>query len=217
MPLLNEQPRISDVVLMEEGESVLYTRDNITVLSGTPPAVVGTVLGAIALGVATSAVKASGANTGTGTLVLDAVTPILANAKPGLYTVRVTAVGVAVVTDPTGVVLGEIDYLPTTAVNFADRLKFVFTDSATHYVVGDGFDITVAAGSTKFVPIGPAALDGSQNAGGVLLTPIPVALVCAALTRGPAVVKLNGLIWPAGMSAGAKTAAMAQLTASASL
>jgi hypothetical protein len=217
MPLLTEQPRISDVILMELGEQVEYTRSNITIPAGTGPLVVGTVLGTSALGAASSAVKASGANTGTGTLVMDAVTPILANAKPGLYTVRIVAVGVAVVEDPTGTVIGEADYAPGAGVAFADRIKFELTDTATHFVVGDGFDITVAAGSGNYVPLAPAALDGSENAVAILLTPIPVALtvntVCAALTRGPAVLKLNGIVWPAGYSAPAIAAAMVQLNA----
>ncbi len=59
---------------------------------------------------ATSAAK-SGGNTGTGTNVPDATTPVLANAKSGVYTLRCTATatngGTFRLTDPTGVVLGD--------------------------------------------------------------------------------------------------------------
>lgn len=217
MSLLTEPIRISDVLLFEEGEAMNYVRDAVTVVSGTPNCVVGQVMGQISIGTATSAVKASGANTGAGTCIIDGTTPVLSNAKVGIYTVRVLAVGTFIVKDPKGVIVGDATYGAGATVTFADQIKFAFADDAsTHYVVGDGFDITVAAGSGKWTQVAPAAVDGSANAAGVLISPATSASADAAavaVTRGPAILKLNGLTWTSGMNSGQKTTAIAQLQA----
>ena len=184
-------------------------------MSGTATCLLGQVMGKIILGAASKAVKAGG-NTGAGTLTLDATTPVLANAKVGIYTVRVVAVGTFIVIDPYGVSVGEGIYGAGGSVTFADQVKFAFTDDgSTHYVVGDGFDITIAAGSGKYAQVTPAALDGSAVAAAVLLqAALPTADVQAvAVVRGPAIFKLNGLQWTSGMTAPQKTAAVAQLAA----
>lgn len=153
--------------------------DNVTVKSGATvntvtPLPRGTVMGQITVGTATSAAK-SGGNTGTGTLVLDSTTPVLANATAGVYTVRnIEAVvngGKFQVIDPKGVDLGTV-IIPAGAggsVTFSDRIKFVITDGGTDFIVGDGFDITVAAGSGKYIPSVITAVDGSQNPSGLLV------------------------------------------------
>ncbi len=155
------------------GAGQYYSRDTITLAQGNGVLKTGMVLGEILLGAATSAVKASGANTGNGTLVLDAATPILAGAAPGLYPVRVTAAGANSATlrvwDPRGAVLGDIEYAGAGAsATFADRIKFAVTDGTVDLAIGDGWDITIAPGSSKFVPVSATALDGSQNASAIL-------------------------------------------------
>lgn len=127
----------------------------------------GTVLGQIALGAASSAAK-SGGNTGNGTLVLDATTPILANALAGIYTVRCTVAGTNAATflviDPKGVSLGTASLSGSGGtLTFSDRIKFVITDGSTDFIVGDGFDVTIAAGTGKYIPSVVTAVDGSQN------------------------------------------------------
>lgn len=110
----------------------------------------GTVLEETVFGTATSAAK-SGGNTGNGTLVLDATTPTLFGAAPGVYTVRCIAAatngGNFLVNAPNGTSLGTFA-LPGTAggsVTFSNQIKFALTDAATDFAVGDGFDITVTA------------------------------------------------------------------------
>lgn len=143
------------------------SRENITIKSGAGKLVAGAILGMIAVGAATSAAKAGG-NTGTGTLTLDATTPVLAGAKSGVYSVRCIAAatngGTFRVEDPDGNVIGDVAVGGT----FSDDIKFAIADGGTDFVVGDGFDITVAVGSKKYVAHAPAALDGSQIAAGVL-------------------------------------------------
>lgn len=134
----------------------------------------GTVLGKITLGAATSAAK-QGGNTGTGTFVLDVTTPVLANATAGVYTLRnilaAANAGTFRLTDPKGVVLG--DFLITGgaggSVTVNDRIKGVITDGGTDFILGDGFDVTIAAGSGKYVPAVATALDGSQVPDGILV------------------------------------------------
>jgi hypothetical protein len=47
MSLLNENPRISDVILFEEGVEVEYTRDTVTIASGTVASGVGQLMGKV--------------------------------------------------------------------------------------------------------------------------------------------------------------------------
>jgi hypothetical protein len=214
--LLNENPRVSDVLLYEDGEEVNYVRDTVTIPNGTAAMPIGTVLGLGVQGASSSATKGGG-NTGTGTLTLDATTPELANVKPGVYTVTILATGRFQVIDPTGVDLGEMEFGSGATVTWADRIKFALADTSTHFVAGDGFTVTIAAGSAKASPLSLTAVDGTQVAYGVLLTPVPATLTAdtlvVVLTRGPAVVKSTGLVWPAGASAPQIAAGIAQLQA----
>ncbi len=136
----------------------------ITLLSGQN-CVRGTVLGKISLGTAS---ETHAGNTGNGAMILDVATPVLANARAGVYTVKcITAAanaGTFRVTDPLGRVLGDV----AVAGTFADQIKFVIADGATDFIVGDTFLVTVAAGSGKYVKSLAAALDGSQEPDAIL-------------------------------------------------
>lgn len=67
--------------------------------------------------------------------------------KPGVYGVRFTAPTKFDVTDPDGKVVGN----GTTGVAFNKAgVSFTLTAGATAAVDGDGFDVTVAAGSGKY-------------------------------------------------------------------
>ncbi|UDL95500.1 head decoration protein [Lichenihabitans sp. PAMC28606] len=155
----------------------------ITLAAGATPLPRGAVLGMIGVGTATSTVKASGANTGNGTLVLDPTTPVLANAKPGLYQVRFTSPTAYSVTDPAGGSLGP----GATGTAFADRLKFLATAGGTAFVAGDGFDIALTDGGSKYVLSVAAAVDGSQVPQLILAYDIPASVSdvpCAAYYMG---------------------------------
>lgn len=108
----------------------------------------GTVLEETVFGTAASAAK-TGGNTGNGTLTLDATTPTLYGAVPGVYTVRLIAAaansGTFRVTGPSGNVLGDV----TVGQTFSNQIKFATADGATDFVVGDGFDITVTAAAAS--------------------------------------------------------------------
>lgn len=141
--------------------------DNGAILSGENKALTirGCLLGKVTLGAATAAAKAGG-NTGNGTLTMDASTPILAGAQVGVYAVRVITAGTnsftARVTDPSGRVVGDIAVSGANASGtFSSQVKFAIADAATDFVVGDGFDITVAAGSGKYRVAVSTNVDGS--------------------------------------------------------
>src|SRR5215831_16611030 len=72
--------------LYSEDDGGTYSRENIQIKSGAGVIPGGRMLGAVTVA-STSAVKASGANTGNGTMGAITTTP---NTPPGLYTVRIT-------------------------------------------------------------------------------------------------------------------------------
>lgn len=146
--MLTEKNHAAEFLLSEGNGNI--SRENITLEATAVELVAGTVLAEKTLGTATVAAKAGG-NTGNGTLTMDATTPLLAGAMPGVYTVRcktaATNGGTFEVQDPDGFVLGEV----AVGATFSDDVKFAIADGATDFVVGDGFDITVAVGNGRYV------------------------------------------------------------------
>jgi hypothetical protein len=86
----------------------------------------------------------SGGNTGTGTCVLDATTPILPGVLPGVYQVRFSSATVYTVTGPNGLTVGT----GSNGTAFAQAIKFTTTAGGTAFIAGDGFDITVGTVTT---------------------------------------------------------------------
>lgn len=120
----------------------------------------GTVLGRITAGAAAAAAKAGG-NTGNGTI--SAVT-LQGGAKSGIYAVRMTGATTFKVEDPDGLVIESVG---ATGAAFADDIGFTITVGATPFVAGDGFDITVAAGTGYTIALA-AATDGSAIPAAIL-------------------------------------------------
>lgn len=208
----SEPANISDVLKYENGT---YSREVVVIASGEGVLEIGTVLGKLTKGAASSEAK-SGGNTGTGALTLDATTPVLANAKIGVYTVRCIATatggGTFRVEDPDGYVLGDV----AVGATFADGIKFVIADGDPDFIVGDGFDITVAEGSGKYVAHRDGAVTGSENAVAVLLQKVDAtsddqrAVICARMAE----VSSLGLKWHSSVDTqNKKLAAHAQLAA----
>lgn len=149
----------------------------------------GALLGRIKLGAASAAAKAGG-NTGNGTLTMDATTPLLAGAQAGVYTVRcITAAannGTFRITAPDGDVLGDV-VMAAGAGTFSNQVKFALADGASDFIVGDGFDITVAAGTGKYVLSLAAAVDGSQEPEAILVDDVDATAadkVCGVYVAG---------------------------------
>ncbi|ACI92712.1 putative phage protein Gp19 [Afipia carboxidovorans OM5] len=194
------------------------SRDNLKI-GASQTILAGTVLGVSAAKAmaAASAVKAGGANTGDGTMTLDANTPILPGAKLGVYTVRCIAAaangGTFRVENPNGDVIGDV----AVGATFADDIKFVIADGAADFVVGDGFDVTVTETDATLAEFG--ALNLADAAG--LAIAVAIALYPATTGAGESVeiagitrdCTVNGkcLEWPAGITDQQKAAAVSQL------
>jgi hypothetical protein len=183
--------------------------EGITVLSGQN-LLAGAVLGRVLYGAASAAAQAG--NTGNGTM--GAIT-MAAGALPGVYRLEIIAAaanaGTFNVFDPNGAFIGQ----GTVAVAFAGGgLAFTLADGATDFAVGDGFNITVAAGSGKYKEYNPANTDGSGVVAGILWDDVDAS---AADVKGVGVVRdctvnQGELLWFTGASAGQITAGIAGLT-----
>lgn len=204
-----EPNNISDVIFSELDMD--GSREQVTVLTGQNLAI-GTVVGKITLGAVS---ETHAGNTGNGVFTADVDTPRLANCQVGVYKavciVALPGGGTFRVTDPKGNVLGDVVVDDT----FQNQLKFVIAAGAADFIEGDTFLITVAAGTGKIKILAPAALDGTQDAYGAVIADYDAS---AADVQGVAIVrdailKLDGLVWPGGITADQKAAALAQLVA----
>lgn len=207
-------PKLRQDWLKHEHDAKLYRRE-VTILAAAGDLITGTVMGKITKAGVTSAAKAGG-NTGNGALTLDGTTPKLAGAKPGVYAVRcvsgATNAGLFQVADPDGNVIG---FYVVGAAAFATQIKFTIADGATDFVAGDGFDITIAAGSGKWKKHISGAVDGTEVAAGILLDGRDASGgsdVKGVVVDGPAEIAALELTWDASVDDSTKkNAALAQL------
>lgn len=211
MTLVATLPKFTHDWLVHEDNPTLGRKGGV-VKSGSGVVATGLVLGEIVSATATSAAKAGG-NTGNGALTLDATTPVLVNAKPGVYAVRCIAAaangGTFRVEDPDGAVIGDV----AVAATFADGVKFAIADGAADFIAGDGFDITVHTRTSKYVPLNFAGTDGSQVAAAILLNGADAtsADVETAVLIERAQIIPNQITWPGGATSTQKAIALAQL------
>jgi hypothetical protein len=202
-------PKLSGDWLRHELDPRLY-RKQVTILAATGNLKTGSVLGAVDVAGATSAAKAGG-NTGGGTLTVDVTTPVLVGAKAGVYTVRnvgvVANAGQFEVKDPDGAVLGVY---AIGGAAFANQIKFAMADVGTDFALGDGFDITVAAGSKKWVWYNPTVANGAQTPDGILLHAVDASGgsdVQAVVVTGHAEIVAQNLDWHTSVDDAPKKAA----------
>jgi len=218
MPVQIEGKYAGDFLKWEDNQN--YSREDIVILAGSGSARVllaGMVLGRATKGAAVGAAVAG--NTGNGTI--SAAPTVGAATRPGVYraicTEPATNVGVFVLEDPIGILLG------TVVVGVASTLAglgFTIADGATDFVSGDSFTITVAAGNMKAVQLTLAATNGALDAFGILYGDVTAAdgtdALGIAVVR-QAIIETSGLIWPAGISDPQKATALAQLAASGAI
>lgn len=184
----------------------LYSRDNITVLSGENLAA-GAVLERVLVGASVAGAAAAG-NTGNGTIG----TLTAGNAsQEGVYTAVVVEPaangGTFVVEDPQGREVGRGN---VAAAFTGGGIGFTIADGATDFAVGDRFNITVSAGGFKYREYDPANTDASLAPAGILWDAVDASAADkpgAAITKG-AVVNAGELTWFPGATTGQKTAAI---------
>jgi len=213
MTTLTEPTRLGDVLKYEPENR--HGREVVTIKSGADLAI-GAVLGKISVG-ALTAVGAAGVPAPAAATIT--ASPTAVGAKVGVHRFVCVIGGSATASkweheDPdgetAGVATGNTEYV-------GGGLTLTITDSGTDPVAGEAFTVTVtaAAGSGKYKALTPAAVDGSQNADAILLMPALAASADVAdvivLKRGPAGLAEDHVVWPAGISAGDKAAAIAAL------
>ncbi|MDO8421561.1 MAG: head decoration protein [Parvibaculum sp.] len=215
MTTLNEPNRLSDLLKMEPDS--YFGREVVTIKSSVA-LLMGTVIGKVSVGALTAVGAASVPAPAAATIT---ASPVAVGAKVGVHRFVALVGGAGTASkwqheDPegeyAGVATGNTEYT-------GGGLTLTITDAGTDPVPGEAFIVTVtaAAGSGKYAQLTPAAVDGTADAIAVLLRDADASAGdvtdVIVLTRGPSIVVLEKLIWPAGISAGNKAAALAALEA----
>lgn len=207
---MSEGLYLNDILKFEDEN--YFSREVVTVLSGQVLEM-GQVLGKIIGSASPTTGTAVSGNSGSGTMT--GVTAG-AKAKVGTYTIKCVNIvansGVFSVKDPDG--LGLPNAVIGAYVN--DQINFTLNDGSPDFAVGDTFTFVIAAGGKQVKKIAPTAVDGSQDAYGILIANCDASAgdtQAVAIVRTARVVEAN-LIWLGSspeMSAGEIAAAMAQL------
>jgi len=206
-----EANRLNDILKFELSNN--QSREVVTVLSGQD-LVVGAVLGKIKLGTCPTS-GTPGSNTGAGTC-----TTVTAGvkAKLGTYTqkclIAAAGAGIFSVEDPDGYALPDA-IVGVAYVN--DQINFTLNDGSPDFAVGDSFTVAIAAGSLSVRSIKSDAVDGSQDAYGILTADCDASLgakSAVAIVRDAQIIEAN-LVWTVSpaVSTAQKAVAMAQFKA----
>jgi len=156
---------LGDVIYHEVDATARWARETVTVLSGQNLAI-GTVIGKILYSVQTSGAPAAG-NAGGGTVSLVTAG---AKVKKGVYTIECLSFTASPldalfsVVDPDGNALPDAELGAYTNA----QINFTIANGSPNIAAGDKWTITVAEGSGKVKGIDFDAVDGSQNAYGIL-------------------------------------------------
>lgn len=213
MTTLTENPRAGEFIVSEAPGT--RSREQITIKSGAGILKADTVLAALITAATVASAAKSGGNTGNGTFVLDATTPALVGAKPGVYTLRFTTTTNIRLESKDGTYLADIAITATNGqtATVAEQIKGVMTQGSTTFVVGDGFDITVSSITYQYVQLAPAATDGSQFAAGVLYKGVDATSAAQRAVGIMRAAEVNGncLTWPSGITTAQTNLASAQL------
>jgi len=214
MPVLSETNNLGDVLKHEAPN--LYSREAVTVLAGAGAdraLKVGEVIGKWTRSTVTATADAGNTGDGVATLADPALGP---KAEAGTYALTCIAAAVNAgtfqVLTPSGYVLPDL----TVAQAYAsDHVNLTVADGAADFVVGDKFTVDVS-GDGKVAALDPAAVDGTQHAQGIVAA--DVTAPDGADAEGLAIVRDtiladHALVWPTGITAAQKTAALADLEA----
>ena len=200
--------------IVSEPEGPYRSRDAVTFATNVS-ALPGTVLGAVGVpGLETISAVADADNVGNGTLTPDATAPIAAVAKNGAYRVVFTSATAFVVSDPAGVEIGK----GAVGTAFSKDVKFVIAAGGTAFSANDAFNVLVgreAITDELYAPLNLADTNGLAVAKAIAGFRVVTTTATAKSTvfNGPGEVRASDLIWPAGITAAQKAAAVQQLRA----
>lgn len=207
MTMITEGVHTGEYIVREEGR---ISREVVTLSAGNNLSAC-TVLGRISKAAATAAAVAG--NTGNGT-----IGPVATGPGVEVATYRLTCIeplagsGKFAVEDPLGRNVG----VATVGVEFNGAgLVFTIAAGGVDFEGGDSFNITVAPGSGKYSVLDMAAFDGTEIATAILYDNVDASASDkpAVITARKAEVSGAALVWPAGVTADQKAAAVAQLAA----
>lgn len=186
---------------------------SMTILAGTVLGQVGVDEGAVTVG--------NPAFTGTGNGTLTKATPAYgAGIQEGTYTVRLIEAGADAGSFQVIRPDGTIDGVAEVGVAYDGQVKFTVADGSTDFSAAAQFTlaVTIAAATDEgeYKALDLAATDGAETAKAVAIYPVTTgasetAKIAAIVRDGE--VNGNELVWPAGITADQKTAAIAQLAA----
>ncbi len=195
------------------------TNEQIVLKSGAGVCTAGLVLGQITEGAKTAA-SAAGVVAPAGATATASPTAAL-NTLVGAHRFECITGGAGALskwrhTDPNGKFIGVAT--AGTAYAGGGLSGYTITDSGTDPVVGEAFTVTVTAAtpSLKYLPLDPAALDGTAVAAAILWSESKDATsadrAAAATVRGPCKINTNELVWSAATDTDPeRAAALAQL------
>jgi hypothetical protein len=209
MAVLVEGNNLGDLLKYEA--PIFYSREAVTILAGSGSdreLVIGQVLGCRTKSSA-SAAKIYGDGNGT----ISSVT-LGAQAETGIYKLVCTAAGTNSgtfsVTSPAGI---PFPALTVGTAYVSDHINLTVGDGATDWGVGAVIHVTVS-GDNKYVQLNPDAVDGTQDAVGIIIQNVTAADGSDA--QGVAIVRdaiLNEdlITWTSGMTTPQKATALVQL------
>lgn len=206
MPELTEPNTLGDGIKWEESND--YSREKVTVLSGESLALLE-VVGKVGVAVPTTGTATAG-NTGTGLCA-----SVVGGAATIVETFTLICIAASIdagVFSVEGSKTGRLANATVAVAYESDYLGFALSD-ATDFIVGDSFTIDITAGSGKVVALDPAAVDGSNHAAGIMIAAVDATLADkagVAIVRDAMIAPVN-LVWPTGISAGDKAAALVDL------
>jgi len=207
MPNVKTEPNnLADVLKWEQENR--FSRETVTVKSGQNLALCE-VIGKRLVAVPTTGT--AGTNTGNGTCT--AVSGA-ASTLPETFTITCTTAAAnggkfSVVGSKTGRLADAVVGTPYTSA----YLNATINDGTVDFAVGDAFTVAVAAGDNKAVALDLAAVDGSQKAAGFMAAACDATAADKAgvgLVRDAIIVPTD-LVWPTGITADQKTAALAEM------
>jgi hypothetical protein len=207
-------PKVMTAVLKYEVDQN-FCRESLTLLGGSGGEArqfdIGTILGAAGMGAATASALVGNVGNGVLTLANPAISATVSAGDYQAICIEPAAnAGTFEVFDHNGISVGTA----TVGVAFNGPVRFTIADGATDFAAGDAFLIKVPLGS-KVKEWDPTATDGSAEVVGVSLAkgyaPSGVDAGVLGIVRGPAILDLDGIAWPDGVTTDQKSAVVEAL------
>jgi len=197
MAVTTEPKNLRDVLLYEDENRM--SREAVTFQSGNTIAV-GQVVGRD-YKAKTNFTQDSGTGLSTGDVSLGP------NAKKGDYVIHGTGTDTGYIIDPDGYRVDDFSTLPHAG-------KHISIDSGT-VASGDQYTVTVGDSTGEYVPLNTSAVNGAHEAHGIAAGAYDASsgAVDGVIVNRDAVVLLDGLVWPDGITTANKDAALAELEA----